>query len=139
VGGRHLPAASRPLRGSLAAVGRIARIKARIHDDGARWRGAADDRNLDDFLTSLKNTTELTTTSGGIADVADYGLDAPQRRVQVEVTGDTPSGLAIGDRNPAGMAVYVRVGDGPVMLVGALLVWEFDKTFAAITGRPTPS
>jgi len=102
--------------------------------DGKRWRGAADDRNLDEFLRALAGTTVLSAIEEQ-RDLADFGLDAPTRRILLERPNGPPIVLLMGERNPAVTAVYARAGDGPVTIVGGLLVWEFDKAFAAITGR----
>lgn len=102
--------------------------------DGDRWRGAADDRNLGDFLDALAATSVISTIDEQ-RNLADFGLDAPTRRILLDRRNGEPVVVLMGERNPAVTAVYVRLGDGPVSIAGALLVWEFDKAFAAITGR----
>jgi hypothetical protein len=104
---------------------------------GSGWRGAADARHLGDFLASLREATVISSLEGE-GELADYGLDAPKRRILLEGDDGARVMLFIGERNPAGTAVYVRPGDGPVSMAGALVLWEFDKAFAAITGRKAP-
>ena len=101
--------------------------------EGTQWRGAADDRNLGDFLAYVSQTKLLSTVDQG--ELAEFGLDAPERRILLERKAGDPLVLLIGERTPAGTSVYVRRPDGPVVITGALIVWEFDKAFAAVTGR----
>ena len=102
--------------------------------DGERWKGAANDNRLGDFLDSVAGAAVISTLEDK-GNLADFGLDAPTRRLLLERQKGEPIVLVMGERNPAATSVYVRVGDGPVEIAGALLVWEFDKAFAAITGR----
>ena len=59
----------------------------------------------------------------------DYGLGAGARRLRLVATDGRPLlSLDVGDRNPAGTALYVRRDGAPeVLLVGAQLAWELDK------------
>ncbi|GIW40189.1 MAG: hypothetical protein KatS3mg076_0766 [Candidatus Binatia bacterium] len=98
---------------------------------GSRWRGSRKRGAPDEFLESLRELVVLTTIGSAGLDLADYGLAPPSRQVVLEFSGRPPTRLSIGDRNPSGTAVYVRVGDGPVLLVGSLLLWEFEKAYAA--------
>jgi hypothetical protein len=100
------------------------------------WTGNADARQLDDFFSSLTDLREIVRIESGAADLASYGLNPPARLIVLDRKNGTSIRLAAGDRNPAATAVYVRIDDGPVTLAGALLLWEFDKLFAALSGRP---
>jgi len=104
---------------------------------GDTWRGAADPRPLDDFLRSMQEATRISSIEEQ-SPLADFGLDTPARRVLLERTHGPSVVLLIGDRNPAGTSVYVRAGEGPVAIAGALIQWEFDKAFSAVTGRKSP-
>jgi Domain of unknown function (DUF4340) len=107
--------------------------------EAGRWHGAANPKPLDDFLSTLADLQKLTTIDANARDLADYGLTIPSRRLGLETSDGGRLSLAIGDRNPPGTAVYVQIGaGGPVALAGALIIWEFDKAFAAVTGRPSP-
>ncbi len=101
--------------------------------DAAGW-GGQDSRAIEDFLTALKDAVEITTIEATPSTLHDYGLHAPERRATVEMRGGGTLDLLIGDRNPSGTSVYVRVGNGPVALAGALVIWEFDKAFTALGG-----
>lgn len=100
---------------------------------GERWRGADDDRNLADFLAQLARAGRIAVVEEG--ELAEFGLAAPERRILLEMGQGKNMVLLLGDRTPAGTAAYVRTADGTVAIAGALLLWEFDKAFAAITGR----
>jgi hypothetical protein len=120
---------------------RISEMTLGFHDEvvtvarqGDTWRGAADARPLNDFLAGLANASMLSSVEGD-SPLADFGLDVPARRIRLETDKGAAQVLVIGDRNPAGTSVYVRANDGPVILAGALVMWEFDKAFAAVTGR----
>ena len=104
---------------------------------GDSWRGAADPRNLNDFLESLERATVISSIEEENPP-GDFGLDTPARRILLETQQGGSLVLLIGDRNPPGTSVYVRANDGPVSIAGALVMWEFDKAFAAMTGRKSP-
>ena len=105
------------------------------HRKGAKWQGVESESRFNDFLVSLKNTAQLTIIDAAPSNLDVYGLTSPERHVVLERSDGLPITLDIGERNPAGTAVYVRVGKGPVSLAGSLLIWEFDKGCAAITGQ----
>jgi len=89
---------------------------------------------ITDFLGNLAQLAVLMDIPAGAAELRDYGLDPPQGVVRLQTRGQpTPLVLQIGDRNPSVTGVYVRIGeDGPVLLAGALVAWEFDKAFRAL-------
>jgi hypothetical protein len=101
-------------------------------NDGS-WRKTEPPGAIDDFLrnlTQLAIVSEIPATAG---DLKDYGLQPAQSILQLRLRGRGPLVLQIGDRNPATTGVYVRVGDGPVVLAGALVEWEFDKALKALS------
>jgi len=102
--------------------------------DGDHWIGAASPGDISDFLRSLGGLGVLAQIPEGAADLKAFGLQPPQRVLQLHLRGvAAPLVLEIGDRNPATTGVYARIGaDGPVVLAGALAVWEFDKAFRAL-------
>jgi hypothetical protein len=58
----------------------------------------------------------------------EHGLEPPQGAVELTRANQPPILLLIGARNPPATGVYVRVGaDGPVVLTGALLLWDLEK------------
>jgi hypothetical protein len=97
------------------------------------WRSTEPPGAIDDFLhnlTQLAVLSEIPTTTG---DLKDFGLQPAQSILRLQVRHRGPLVLQIGDRNPATTGVYVRVGDGPVVLAGALVEWEFEKAFRALS------
>jgi hypothetical protein len=102
------------------------------HRRAGSWRSTEPPGAIDDFLhnlTQLAVLSEIPTTAG---DLKDFGLQPAQSVLQLQMRHRGPLVLQIGDRNPATTGVYVRVGDGPVVLAGALVEWEFEKAFRAL-------
>ncbi len=100
------------------------------------WRETEPPGAIDEFLKNMAQMgilSEIPATSG---DLKDYGLEPPNAIVRLQFGDHPPLSLAIGDRNPATTGVYARVADGPVILAGALVEWEFDKVFKALAARP---
>lgn len=90
---------------------------------------------LDGFLETLAGLTRLVVIDGPGESPADFGL-APPRAV-VTLHGDTDLAIAIGDRNPPLTALYVQVLPRTnIVLVGAVLLWEFDKLAALARTQP---
>jgi hypothetical protein len=107
---------------------------------GDTWSKTANPATIKDFLTNLAQLAVLMDIPAGTTSLRDYGLDPPRSVVQLQISGrSTPLVLQIGDRNPSVTGVYVRLAeDGPVVLAGALVAWEFDKAFQAL-GPPEKS
>jgi hypothetical protein len=101
---------------------------------GETWTTTTTPGAITDFLGNLAKLAVLMDITAGAAELRDYGLDPPQSVVWLQRRGQpTPLVLQIGDRNPSVTGVYVRIGeDGPVLLAGALVAWEFDKAFRAL-------
>jgi uncharacterized protein DUF4340 len=101
---------------------------------GETWTTTSNPAAITDFLANLAQLAVVMDIPAGAAELRDYGLDPPQSVVRLQTRGQpTPMVLQIGDRNPSVTGVYVRVGeDGPVLLAGALVTWEFDKAFRAL-------
>jgi len=123
-------------------------VAVRLEHDGhtrettrteGRWPGTAD-AAINDFLKNLTELGVLAEIPAAPADLKDYGLQPPRSVVAVQRRGDAaPLILEIGDHNPPTTGVYVRIGkDGPVLLAGALVAWEFDKAFRALAA-PSPA
>ena len=87
-----------------------------------------------DFLTALESLQVLAVIDD--AEPESYGVapDASQLRVDA---GTRPLvALEIGAMNPAETGVYVRrMGQRPVLLVGALLHWELEKLRRGVEER----
>jgi hypothetical protein len=101
---------------------------------GNTWSNAANPAAINDFLENMVPLAVLMDIPADAADLRLYGLDPPRSVLQLQVSGrSTPLVLQIGNRNPSVTGVYVRLGeDGPVVLAGALVAWEFDKAFRAL-------
>jgi hypothetical protein len=100
------------------------------------WRSTDPPGAIDDFLHNLEQLAVLSKIPATANDLKDFGLEPAQSILQLRVRGREPLVLQIGDRNPATTGVYVRVGDGPVVLAGALVEWEFEKAFRALSAPP---
>ncbi len=101
----------------------------------ASWSGGAAGV-VGDFLHNLSTLGVLMDISADAAGLRDYGLQPPQSILEIRLRDrSAPLILQIGDRNPATTGVYVRIGEnGPVVLAGALVAWEFDRAFRALGG-----
>ena len=101
---------------------------------GETWPATSNPGAIADFLQNLSQLAILMDIPAGEGDLRDYGLNPPQSVIRLQVRGQTkPLILQVGDRNPSVTGVYVRLGEnGPVLLAGALVAWEFDKAFRAL-------
>ena len=101
---------------------------------GETWTTTSPPGAITDFLGNLAQLAVIMDIPAGAAELRDYGLDPPHSVVRLQTRGQPmPLVLQIGDRNPSVTGVYVRIGDdGPVLLAGALVAWEFDKAFRAL-------
>jgi hypothetical protein len=107
------------------------------HRDGDTWEGTNASSVVNDFLHNISGLGVLAEIPAAPADLKDYGLEPPQSVLVLQLRDRAqPLVLQIGDRNPATTGVYVRIGDnGPVVLAGALVTWEFDKAFNGLAPR----
>ena len=102
---------------------------------GQSWTETTPPGAIADFLHNLTGLGELMRLDASPDDLLHYGLDPPQAEVELARQSGPPLVLLIGDRNPPATCAYVRIGrTGPVVLAGALVVWEFDKAFKALGG-----
>jgi hypothetical protein len=97
------------------------------------WRNTVPPGAIDDFLHNLTQLAVLSEIPATTGDLKDFGLQPAQSILQLQARDRGPLVLQIGDRNPATTGLYVRVGDGPVVLAGALVEWEFEKAFRALS------
>lgn len=92
------------------------------------WSGAGRDTDIDGFLHDLGELAVILPIEVGPDTLRDHGLEPPQASVELTRAGAPPIVLQIGARNPPATGVYVRLGDqGPVVLTGALLLWDLEK------------
>ena len=90
---------------------------------------------LDGFLETLAGLTRLVVIDDPGLELSEFGLAPPRAFVTVR-DGDVHS-IALGDRNPPLTALYVQVmPSSNIELVGAVLLWEFDKLVALTKTLP---
>jgi hypothetical protein len=90
---------------------------------------------LDGFLETLAGLTRLVVIDGPEVRRSEFGLDPPRALVSIR-DGDVWS-FALGDRNPPLTALYVQVlPETNIVLVGSVLLWEFDKLVALAKAQP---
>jgi hypothetical protein len=92
------------------------------------WSGAGRATDMDDFLHDLGELAVILPIEVGPDTLRDHGLEPPQASIALTRASAAPITVLIGARNPPATGVYVRVGnDGPVVLTGALLLWDLEK------------
>lgn len=100
----------------------------RAERTGKGWSGAGENTDMNDFLHDLGDLAEIMPIEIGPDTLREHGLEPPQASLELTRTSQPPIVLLIGNRNPPATGVYVRVGaDGPVVLTGALLLWDLEK------------
>ncbi len=109
-------------------------LTRRAQRNGDEWEAPSASSVVDDLLHNISSLGVLAEIPAGPADLKDYGLEPPQSVLRLQLRGRAQAlVLQIGDRNPATTGVYVRVGEnGPVVLAGALVTWEFEKAFKGL-------
>ncbi|MBX3026654.1 hypothetical protein KF840_17250 [bacterium] len=102
------------------------------------WSGAGRATDMNDFLHDLAALAEIMPIEVAPDTLRDHGLDPPQASIELTRSGAPPLVLLVGARNPPATGVYVRVGaDGPVVLTGALLLWDLEKIERALAPPPS--
>ncbi len=100
------------------------------------WRQTQPPQAIEDFLRNLSRLAVLSEIPATGGDLKDYGLQPARSLLELQRREHPPLMLQIGDRNPATTGVYARVDNGPVVLAGALVEWEFQKIFKALSTPP---
>lgn len=103
--------------------------------DGANWRMTtpaaveADSSAVDGLLSGFEGIEIDEVVSETPSNLADYGLDKPQRTVGVLLQGATePLRLLLGNKTPDGASVYAKLPTTPrVFVVASYLTTPFDK------------
>jgi hypothetical protein len=94
----------------------------------ARGDRAWAEARASDVFNGLQSLRVLTVIDPTPANAALYGFGADALRLRVLGGTDVLLALEVGAMNPAETGVYVRrIGEPPVLLVGALLRWELEK------------
>lgn len=104
--------------------------------DGDRWQSTPAHAPIGEFLRSLGELGRVMEIPVARDSLGDYGFDRPQSVIELTATGQpAPVIVQVGNQNPAGTGVYVRISDEePVILAGALVSWELDKLFRKLAG-----
>jgi hypothetical protein len=117
--------------------------------EGARWRveepaGARVPADLIGLLVANlveSQAVEVVAEAGGPQE--DFGFGEAGDRIELYPRGQhTPITVFLGARNPAGTALYVRLGDSPaVLLVGGIIHYYTERILEEVrasrgTGRP---
>ena len=122
-----------PEQVTLVRLRQGATTREALRRDGG-WTPDRANGLMDDFLRSLAGLPVLHDIPAAAGDLGDYGLAPPHGSIELRAADrKDPVVLEVGDRNPPGSAVYVRLVDrGRVVLAGALVRHDFDRTFAAL-------
>ncbi len=100
---------------------------------GGRWRleqpldAPADDAAVNGVITALTSAKVSKTLEGESGDLAVFGLDTGNPTVVLTAGKDTLAPIQVGKATQIGGKVYVRRGDGPVLLVASPLKVGLDK------------
>lgn len=101
------------------------------------WEHVSRSQLLDDFLNNLRELGMIMALDVRPEQMKEYGLDPPAGVIELARSGQPSLVFLIGGHNPPATAAYVRLGrDGPVVLTGALLLWELDKALRAALEDP---
>jgi hypothetical protein len=108
---------------------RVGERRVVMQQTAGKWTGPLAPAAVEEFLASLRGIGRLSHIPVGDRDLAEFGLDEPQRSVQIALHDPAESiRIDVGDSNPAATSVYVRINQvGPIVLAGAVLTWEIDK------------
>jgi hypothetical protein len=105
---------------------------ARHHD---KWT----EPGVDDLLEALASLPVLGVIDPAPSDPSLYGFGPDALRLRVRSDAAELVALDVGALNPAATGVYVRrVGQPPVLLVGALLHWELEKLRRVVSTTTSP-
>jgi hypothetical protein len=104
------------------------------------WSGITEAAAVEDYLRGMQDLAQIIVVGPEQGGPSDYGLDPPIAHVTLERSDGKPIDLRIGTANPTSTGVYAQVGsDGPVVLTGALALWDFDKITRIIQSAQTPA
>lgn len=110
-------------------------LQLRLERRDGTWRGAQRPEMIDDFLRNLSELVEIRRLDVARGELSDYGLDPPRATLELFLREEAPVVLLVGDRNPSLTSTYVQIGPGgPVVITGAVLLWELEKLLSAVTG-----
>jgi hypothetical protein len=107
--------------------------KIEITRNEGRWNAPG----APDFLAALASLQVLAVIDD--AEPESYGFAPDATHLRVDDGAKALVEIEVGAMNPAETGLYVRrVGQRPVLLVGALLRWELEKLRRGVEKRTTP-
>jgi len=108
-------------------------VDARLRRVDGQWQGVARPQAIDDFVHNLSELAEIMRLDIEPTQRREYGLDPPEGVIELDRDGEPPIILLLGNHNPPSTGAYAEVGpSGPVVLTGALALWELDKAVRAV-------
>jgi hypothetical protein len=108
-------------------------VDVRLQRAGGRWQGVSRPQAIDDFVHNVSELAEIMPLDIEPAQRHEYGLDPPAGLIELERVGQPSITLLLGSHNPSSTGAYVQVGrEGPVVLTGAIALWELDKAVRAV-------
>jgi hypothetical protein len=123
---------------AITVIGGGREIRVERYDQ--RWQVVAPEGVVvpSDLVTALlltlveKREAELIAESPSESDLAAFGVDDPRSEIRVERRSGEPMRVFLGDRNPAGTAVYARMGHSQqVFLLGLSVEFYGDLLLEA--------
>jgi hypothetical protein len=135
---------TRLLNFSTAAVVRVtlhrSGVNATLTRTAEGWSGIADAKAVEEYLQNMQALAQIIVVGEDQGGPHDFGLDPPIARVTLERATEDPIDLRFGNPNPSSTGLYVQVGaDGPVVLTGALALWDLDKVVRVLQSAVTPA
>ncbi|MCX8072629.1 MAG: DUF4340 domain-containing protein [Candidatus Binatia bacterium] len=105
------------------------------------WAGTDRSELIEEFVRDLTRLGPLETIQVTPERLAEFGLAPPRGRVELYIEGrSTPVVFEVGNLNPPGTAVYLRVpGEDRVLLVGSLIHWELQRNIRILSSLASPS
>ena len=108
-------------------------FNARVTRSADGWDGIQRSQALDDFVNNIAELAEIARLDVQPGERRDYGLEPPAGVIELERAHAPPVTLLVGSHNPPSTGAYVQLDkNGPVLLTGAVLLWELDKAIRAV-------
>lgn len=110
--------------------------RAATRGRGGTWIGSDRPELLDDLLVELGRLGALAEIDAEPSELDDFGFDPPLGVIQIRARAEILT-IEVGTRNPSTTGVYLRFpSDNRVVLAGALVGWQFENAFRALTPEP---
>lgn len=104
------------------------------------WTGTNRSELIEEFVRDLTTLGPLETIDAPPERLKEFGLAPPRGRIELYIEGKgDPVVFEVGNLNPPGTAVYLRVPKEPyILLVGSLIHWELQRSINLLLS-PTPT